>query len=176
MISYLHAGFECSVHLCSDGNNLSNPVEKSKILQHANMQLYEGLNLPLCVLLKTVKNISLISLCSPHCTENALKKVHFLLFQKEFVFQVLECLSLLCSHHPSENYSSPFTYIKDLNRIFTLLSSVISLYYVLFLLYNFHYIIYFTIYYLLNYLYCIIKTNLNEEVLSFIVEFLNAPP
>lgn len=55
------------------------------------------------------------------------------------MFQVLECLSL----HPSENYSSPFTYIKDLNRIFTLLSSVISSYYVLFLLYYFYYIIYY---------------------------------
>lgn len=30
MISYLHAGFECSVHLCSDGNNLSNSVKKNK--------------------------------------------------------------------------------------------------------------------------------------------------
>lgn len=77
MISYLHAGFECSVHLCSDGNNLSNPVKKSKTSEHANMQLYKGLNLPLCVLPEVVKSISLISLCLPHCTENSLKKSEF---------------------------------------------------------------------------------------------------
>lgn len=55
MISYLHAGFECSVHLCSDGNNLSNPVKKSRTLQNANMQLYKGLNMPFYVLLKVVR-------------------------------------------------------------------------------------------------------------------------
>lgn len=41
------------------------------------MQLYKGLNLPLCVLLKVMKNISLISLCLPHCAENSLEKSEF---------------------------------------------------------------------------------------------------
>lgn len=47
MISYLHTGFECSVHLCFDANNLSNPVKKNNILWYVIMQLNKGLNLPL---------------------------------------------------------------------------------------------------------------------------------
>lgn len=47
MIAYLHAGFERSVHLCFDGNNLSNPVKKNYILRYVIMQLNKGLNLPL---------------------------------------------------------------------------------------------------------------------------------
>lgn len=47
MMSYLHAGFECSVHLCFDGNNLSNPVKKNNTLQYIIMQLNKGVNLPL---------------------------------------------------------------------------------------------------------------------------------
>lgn len=46
MISYLHAGFERSVHLCFDGDNLSNPVKNDNILWYVIMQLSKGLNLP----------------------------------------------------------------------------------------------------------------------------------
>lgn len=48
MISYLHAGVECSVHFCFDGYNLSNPVKKSKIfLWYVIMQLNKCLDIPL---------------------------------------------------------------------------------------------------------------------------------
>lgn len=46
MISYLHAGFECSVHLCFDGDNLSDPVKKNNILWYVIKQLNRELNLP----------------------------------------------------------------------------------------------------------------------------------
>lgn len=41
MISYLHAGFERSVHLCFDGDNLSNPVKNNNILWYVIMQGFE---------------------------------------------------------------------------------------------------------------------------------------
>lgn len=101
VMSYLHAGFECSVHLCFNGNNLSNSVKKSKIfLWCVIMQLNNGLHLPPSLAIHNSReenlwmklSLAVISLYLPLCTANAVKKV-----KHDYLQVRLQSYSVSCS-------------------------------------------------------------------------------